>query len=443
MKTIEKKIKKNQKFLVAYSGGLDSSVLLYKLFKLKTQYSFIKLRAIHINHNLHILSNYWSDFCKKECKKFNIPLSIKKIFLPKKTGIESAARKLRYETIIQHAFLDEIILTGHHLDDHIETFFLRLKRGSGTKGLSGISKIINLNRNKIIRPFLEIKKSQLKEIAIKNKLLWIEDPSNNNIQFERNFLRKKIIPKLKKKWPFFLKNCYKSMRILQEQELIVNKLIIEKIKNLSSVDNGLNIVQFKKENKLIQKIIIRIWIKKNSLISPSSNFINQIFKQIIFNKKKENIKICLNNFEIQKYKNILYWTKKNLSTKKIFFWKDLKKSIYLSDNFEKISINDLGMKFFFPTKKKNIHIRFHVKKSEKIYFSKKKKSMTIKKIWQMYNIPPWLRNKIPIFYYKNKLIGILGLFVLKNKYFKNNLSYNISWYSLIKTSKQKKSFLYN
>ncbi|WP_343152905.1 tRNA lysidine(34) synthetase TilS [Buchnera aphidicola] len=435
MKILEKKIKKSQKFLVAYSGGLDSTVLLHKLLEFKKKYSSIKFRAIHINHNLHPLSGFWAKFCEKECLKLGINLTIKKIFLSKKTGIEEQARNLRYQEIIKHAVDNEIILTAHHLDDQIETFFLHLKRGSGSKGLSGISEVIQLSKNKIVRPFLKIKKSQLKKIAIKNQLIWIDDPSNKNIKFERNFLRKEVIPKLKKRWPFFLKNCYKSMHIFKEQDLIINELITEKIKNLSLINNGIDIFKLKKTNKLIQKIILRHWIKKNSLIYPTNIFIKQIFTQLILNDTKKNIKICWKNFEIQKYNNILYWTKKSSSIKKkVLFWKNLKNSINLPNNLGKLIINKLGMNIPFPKKKENIYIRFYVKKNEKIFLSQRKKT-TIKKIWQMYKIPPWLRNKIPLLYYNNELISALGIFVTYKK--KINSNFSISWFSSIK-EKQKK-----
>ncbi|CAL4319222.1 tRNA lysidine(34) synthetase TilS [Buchnera aphidicola] len=439
MQILNEEIKKNKKFLVAYSGGLDSTVLLHKLLELKKRYSSIKLRAIHINHNLHPSSNFWVEFCQKECDKFGVKLIIKKIFLSKTTGIEEKARLLRYKKIIKNSYPNEIILTAHHLDDQIETFFLCLKRASGSKGLSGISEIIHLSKNKIIRPFLKIKKCQLKKIAIENQLIWIKDPSNKNIQFERNFLRKEIIPKFKKRWPFFLKNCYKSMLIFKEQESIINQLITEKIKNLSLINNGLNITQLKKINKPIQKLILRNWIKKNSLICPNNNFIKQIFIQLVSNKNKKNIKICFKNFEIQKYNDALYWTKTFPSIKKeILLWKNFKNSINLPYNLGKLIINKLGMKIPYPKEKENIQIRFHVKKNEKIFFSEQKKAITIKKIWQMYSIPPWLRNKIPILYYDNQLISALGVFVIHTKKINSNLY--ISWTNSIKEKKDKFPF---
>jgi len=182
----------NKSFLVAYSGGLDSTVLLYKLLEIKKKY-YIKIRAIHINHNLTLLSKKWSEHCKKICNINHIPLIVENINIKNKTNnLEEKLRIKRYNIIYNHLFSDEILLTGHHINDQCETFFLSLKRGSGPTGLSSMSFETLFGTKKIVRPFLKKTKIELQTWAKKKKLHWIEDFSNLNIDYDRNFIQMKL-----------------------------------------------------------------------------------------------------------------------------------------------------------------------------------------------------------------------------------------------------------
>ncbi|WP_169780398.1 tRNA lysidine(34) synthetase TilS, partial [Enterobacteriaceae endosymbiont of Donacia piscatrix] len=141
--------------LLAYSGGIDSTVLLYNLVKLRKKYPLI-IRAIHINHNLNKKSNDWVKFCFSQCKKLNVLFIHKNIYINKKSNIEEYARKKRHQIFKKIIKNNEILVTAHNLDEQCETFFLSLKRGSGPKGLSGMSTIKIVNNFKILRPFLKI-----------------------------------------------------------------------------------------------------------------------------------------------------------------------------------------------------------------------------------------------------------------------------------------------
>ncbi|WP_367673685.1 tRNA lysidine(34) synthetase TilS [Buchnera aphidicola] len=219
---LKKILNEKKHFLLGYSGGLDSTVLLHLLLKLKKKIN-IYFRVIHINHQLNIDANSWSQHCKKECQKYNIPIIIKKVFIDvKKNNIEAESRFIRYQTIYKYLQPKEIILTAHNLNDQCETFLLALKRGSGPKGLSSMA-IHKKNANIIhIRPLLNIDRTTIEKWAKKNKLKWIEDNSNSDTYYDRNFLRKKIIPILQERWPFFIENCVRSAKICSEQETALN-----------------------------------------------------------------------------------------------------------------------------------------------------------------------------------------------------------------------------
>ena len=191
---------KNRIF-VAFSGGLDSTALLFLCNKALKQKKIRNLKAIHINHNLSKNSDNWQQHCESFCRSNNIKFESFIVEVSKnRSSIESQARQARYK--IFESLLDENdqILLAHHRDDVFETILLRLFRGTGVDGLSGLNEKRSLGKGEIIRPFLNLSKSDLEIFIHKNDLPYVEDDTNLNNDFDRNFLRNEIIPSLGKRW---------------------------------------------------------------------------------------------------------------------------------------------------------------------------------------------------------------------------------------------------
>ena len=185
------------KVFVAFSGGLDSTALLFLCNKALKQKKIRNLQAIHINHNLSENSDKWEQHCERFCKSNNIEFKSFIIEVTKnRSSIESQARQERYK--IFESLMDENdqILLAHHRDDVFETILLRLFRGTGVDGLSGLNEKRSLGKGEIIRPFLNLSKSDLKIYIEENNLSYVEDDTNSNNDFDRNFLRNEIIPSL-------------------------------------------------------------------------------------------------------------------------------------------------------------------------------------------------------------------------------------------------------
>ncbi len=409
---IKKLIKKNKKFLIAFSGGLDSSVLLYSLNK-NNNNNNINIRAIHINHNMNKKSKKWENHCINICNKLNIIIIIKQIYNKNNKNIESIYREKRYSIYKKYLLNNEILLTAHHKNDQCETILLSLKRGSGLSGLSGIKKKILIKNKIIIRPLLNIEKKEIKKYAINNKIIWINDSSNNNIKFDRNFLRKIIIPKLLNRWPFFIKCIIRSAKICFNQNKLLEKLINKKFNKSLIKKNILNLKYLIHLSREEFFLIIRKWIKINDKKMLSYKLLKIIWINII-NNKKIYFQMFFKEFIINKYKNKIYLINKLKKIKKKIKWKNIKKNIflpngtlYISEN-NKNNINNLVRK---PKLNEKIYIKFNIKNYIKILGRKKKK---IKKIWQEYKILPWERPNIPIIFYNNNIIMSPNLFITEN-----------------------------
>ncbi len=416
-------------FLVAYSGGMDSTVLLHYLFTIKKYNPQISIRAIHINHNVQNDSKKWQTHCVNVCKEYNIPLIIEKIDINITKNIEEQLRIKRYNLIYKNLLDKEILLTGHHLNDQCETFFLALKRGSGPTGLSAMHSETIFGKTKIIRPFLTKTKEEIKNLANLNKLKWIEDFTNFNTNYERNFIRHKILPVFEEKWPFFLKNCFRTTQICNEETTLKNILLKEKIQQYLNFNECLNISNFKCLRKELCVALIRYWIifLKN-IKKVSYKNIQCIYNKIMYNQENYNLKVIIQKNEIRCYKKFLYFVKIKKDIRNlIIFWHNTENKLKLPNNLGYIiKNNQTGINLPKPKNNALINIRFQHR--GKIFIIGRHKRRNIKKIWQEHNIPPWLRNQIPLLFYNDQLISALGVFIVNQKTKNQDNEKKNQWY---------------
>ncbi len=188
--------------LVGFSGGLDSTVLLH-LLAADERIRRTGLRALHVHHGLHADSDAWTAHCQRACEALGVPLEIVRveIDLTIGLGIEGAARAARHAAFATALGEDEILALAHHRDDQAETFLLRALRGAGADGLAAMLPWRRCGHGWLWRPLLDLPRAALHDYARQHGLAWIEDPSNANVDFDRNFLRNAVLPLLRQRWP--------------------------------------------------------------------------------------------------------------------------------------------------------------------------------------------------------------------------------------------------
>ena len=207
---------------VALSGGRDSVVLTHQLISLKTEMGFT-LSALHIHYGLRAASDGEEQFVRAMCARLSLPLSVHHLHLGEHKGesMEMAARQARYELFAEETAKGRLVATAHHLDDCMETFFINLCRGCGTKGLASIPYL----RDGIIRPMLDIPAEEIAAFAAENRLEWREDESNADTYYLRNFMRREILPRLKGRQDFsFTKGFAATLQNLREESAVLNSL---------------------------------------------------------------------------------------------------------------------------------------------------------------------------------------------------------------------------
>jgi tRNA(Ile)-lysidine synthase len=188
------------RFAVALSGGLDSSVLLAALTRLDPR---PEVRALHVDHGLHPDSADWDAHCAAFAAALCVPYRSVRVAVDRSggIGIEAAAREARYAALAALLEPGEILLTAHHADDVLETIVHRLARGTGIRGLRAVLPRARLGCGFVARPLLGFERAELRRVAERWEIEWLEDPSNRSLDYDRNYLRVEVLPALKRRWP--------------------------------------------------------------------------------------------------------------------------------------------------------------------------------------------------------------------------------------------------
>jgi len=186
---------------IAFSGGLDSTVLLHLLASLAKTQTLPPLSAIHIHHGLQAVADAWPDHCRSVCKALGVPLEVVSVQVQPGASIERAARDARYGAFVAALRSNEVLLTAQHRDDQAETLLFRLLRGAGVRGLAAMPRQRPLGQGYLLRPLLDVSRAELEVYATQQGLSWIDDPSNDDHRYARNYLRQRVFPVLAEQWP--------------------------------------------------------------------------------------------------------------------------------------------------------------------------------------------------------------------------------------------------
>ena len=209
---------------IAFSGGLDSTVLLHLLAILAKSETLPPLSAVHVHHGLQAVADAWPSHCQSVCDSLGVPLRVMHVHVPPGASLERAAREARYQAFTEVAREGEAVLTGQHRDDQAETLLFRLLRGAGVRGLAAMPAHRPLAGGFLVRPLLDVSRAELEAYAGDHQLKWIEDPSNADPRFSRNYLRHRVIPTLTERWPQAVSSLARTAEHLGEAEALLGEL---------------------------------------------------------------------------------------------------------------------------------------------------------------------------------------------------------------------------
>ncbi len=209
---------------IAFSGGLDSTVLLHLLVTLSQRQPLPALSAIHVHHGLQAVAEAWPDHCRSVCAALGVPLDVVTVQVRPGASVERAAREARYAAFVAAIHSNEVLLTAQHRDDQAETLLFRLLRGAGVKGLAAMPPQRPLGQGHLLRPLLDVSRVELEAYARQQGLSWIEDPSNDDHRHARNYLRQRVFPVLAEQWPQASTTLARSAAHMGEAQTLLDDL---------------------------------------------------------------------------------------------------------------------------------------------------------------------------------------------------------------------------
>ncbi|MEP9317489.1 tRNA lysidine(34) synthetase TilS [Pseudomonas sp. LABIM340] len=209
---------------VALSGGLDSTVLLHLLAQLAAREALPPISAIHVHHGLQAVADAWPEHCQRFCDSLGVPMQVARVQVDDGASLERAAREARYAAFAAALGAGECLLTGQHRDDQAETVLFRLFRGAGVRGLSAMATSRPLGTGMLLRPLLGFSRAELERYARSHGLSWVEDPSNASDDYDRNYLRNRVLPGIVQRWPSAVETIARSAEHLAEADGLLGEL---------------------------------------------------------------------------------------------------------------------------------------------------------------------------------------------------------------------------
>ena len=292
---------------VAFSGGLDSTVLLHALARALVDRANYRMRAAHVDHQLQPDSGSWSEHCGRVAQSLQIefvPLVVSVCADPELSP-EAAARDARYAALRQILKPNEVLLTAHHADDQLETMLLALMRGAGLRGLSGVPSVQIFGGGWLARPLLEFSRAELEEWARTEQLQWLEDPSNANTGFDRNFLRHRVLPALRERWPAVAQSATRSTAHLREAGRLLDVLAAADLGSIA-IGSCLSMTQLAGLAPARRRNVLRHWIRQHGMRVPSTRKLATIERDLLIAREDRLPCVEWDDVEVRRHRGLLY-----------------------------------------------------------------------------------------------------------------------------------------
>jgi len=391
---------------VAYSGGLDSTVLLHALAAQRDAL-LAPLAAVHVDHNLHPESPRWAEHCGAVCESLNIPLESFGISVDLSAGAgpEAAARDARYQVFRDLLEKDEVLLTAQHQDDQLETFLLQALRGAGPHGLAAMPVMARLGHGHLMRPLLEWPRASLEDWAKAGGLDWLEDPSNSDERFDRNFLRRSIVPALKSRWPSAAQTISRSTRHCAQAAELVDELAATDLAGCSAGEQVLSVTAVRRLDIARRRNVLRHWLDWLGFPRPSEKKLEHILFDVLESAPDAEPCVEWPGVAVHRYRDGLHAeTARSLPASGVWHGEFFELGPDWG-RLRRVRNDTAGL-----PEGKRVEIRFR-EGGERIRPSGRAHHHELKKLFQEAGVLPWRRSSIPLVFVDNQLAAVGDLWI--------------------------------
>lgn len=398
-----------KRWVVGLSGGLDSSVLLHGVAQCGLSQPVI---ACHVHHGLSDLADQWRAHCQSFCTELGVELIDREVEVSNLGGgVEEAARHFRYKAFEDLLEPGDCLLLAHHRDDQAETLLLRLMRGAGPKGLAAIPAQRPLGAAQLLRPLLDVSRADLEAYAQTCQLCWVEDDSNSDERFDRNYLRRQVMPLLEARWPEFSRNWQASANLCRQQSELSEALAAEDLAEmdpqLDRAGHSLSMVALQQLTDVRRQLLLRLWCEQLNIDCPSRAQLQQIEQQLICHRQDSEAEVQWAGHSLRCYQQRLYLYPTPAAPEQD--WRlewDLSLPLSLGGRSQlQAEPNKVGLQAG-PT-----YRVCYRSGGERCKPQGRNHSQSLKKLLQEYGLPPWLRDRVPLIYRDDQLVAVGDLWV--------------------------------
>ena len=405
------------RLVLGLSGGLDSVVLLEVLRRLAGPLDF-DLSCVHINHNISPSARRWAAFCARQCKRRDIALALHEVDVAPylAEGLEAAARRVRYQVYAKQDQADFVVL-AQHLDDQAETLLLQLLRGAGVRGGAAMPLIRAQGRGDkrapapaILRPMLELSRQHIEAYARANKLEWVEDESNADTRYDRNFLRHRVLPVIGQAFPGYRATLARAARHLGEASLLLDQLAQADAKHATN-GNRLALAQLRRLGFARAKNLLRWLLQQQGVAAPEADRLQEGLRQLFEAGDDATVRVALGALELRRYAGDAYLLPALPDPPA-----DLRRDW---DGRRAWPVPELGGSLRFARRQgaglacalvgeHGLNLRLR-RGGEKLRLQAKGSTRSLKNLLQEARLPPWERERLPLIYCADTLVAVPGL----------------------------------
>lgn len=409
-----------QRWLIAYSGGLDSRVLAELATRVLDPSCLLLL---HVNHHLQAESDAWAAHCVAQASLLG--LAIKVVDVAPVSASEADAREARYEAFAQELRSDDMLLLGHHADDQAETMLLRLIRGAGPKGLAGMPRQRTLGAGRLLRPLLQITRDELQAWARDQGLGWVDDPSNSAVDYDRNYVRHRVMAPLIERWPGVQARMALSAALLDETAGLLEDVARDDLRACRGPQGGLMGAALGVLSQARQRNLLRHWLAERTGATINGPLLARIEQDVLQAGRDRQPQLRVGAHWLRRYRGDLYLLSEHqVTAAEALVSIELvpgeitllhgRLSVVQAANAGRPAapgaIVSAGMASLALRTFEGIGLRYR-REGERCRPAGRRGSHPLKKLFQEYGVPPWLRDAWPLLVCGDEIVAVPGLWV--------------------------------
>lgn len=393
----------------AYSGGLDSTVLLHMLQRWVAEHAPAPtLRALHVNHALQDAAPAWEAHCTQVCERLQIPLDTVRVTVKSGGhGLEAAARAARYRVFEDQLGRGDVVFLAHQLDDQVETFFLRLMRGAGVQGLAAMPQRRALGSGWVVRPLLDLTRGELEDYARRHQLACIEDPSNDDNRLDRNYLRNKVLPLLASRWPAYRQTVFRASEHIASAAQALEQAVPLPATRFSLMgDPGISLDLLLDSGGAGAAAVLRRWLRSGGYPVPDQAPLTEFLRQLREADNSAAPRLQTGAYALQRYRDAVYLLPPELE--RLPECMDLRPGASLDlPGVGRVGLEPGEGEGLWLAPDDSPQLRWRAG-GESFRPAGRRHSTRLKKLLQEQGVPPWWRDRVPLLYLEGELQVVGG-----------------------------------